>query len=278
MNIYVYRPVLFPAGMPFLLPRSPISDSPFFFFTTFYLINLSFSSFFRHFRAFLFLTHNVLLSLIIVTTTYPSDFHSSVIDRLFLSSSISCILLHQLLYISSRQFSSPRQSSCRFTLLPVFFLFFLQEPAKFTFLFFPFIVPSSFLPLFSVASLSSSACRSRCSFVYRLPLASLVIIQHLSILPFFILPFCIYPVIISSPPPLFFCRLSASLLWLSSLSSVATLVLLSRFFLIYIFLPLSLSSSIAFRLFPFCSSSFPSYSTCLSSLFYFFLLAVRASV
>lgn len=108
--------------MPFLLPRSPISDSPlfFFFFTTFYLIDLSFSSFFRHFRAFLFLTHNVLLSLIIVTTTYILLIFIRLSLTGFFSLLLSpVLLLHQLLYISSRQFSSPRQSSCRFALLPL---------------------------------------------------------------------------------------------------------------------------------------------------------------
>lgn len=205
--------------MPFLLPRSPISDSPFFFFfTTFYLINLSFSSFFRHFRAFLFLTHNVLLSLIIVTTTYPSDFHSSVIDRLFLSlSSISCILLHQLLYISSRQFSSPRQSSCRFALLPVFFLFFLQEPAKFTFFILSFyrsvVLPSSLFSRFFVL-----LCLSIALF-FRVPPSSCFLGHHPTSLHSFLFSFYLS---VSIP--------SSSLLLLP-FSSAACLLLFSGFLL-----------------------------------------------
>lgn len=82
----------------------------------------------------------------------------------------------------------------------------------------PFINPSSFLPLFRVASLFSSACRSYLFF--RIPPYSLLPSSSSTVFLFFFHPaFCAYPVIISSPFLLVFFYRFAPLLRFSLLST-----------------------------------------------------------
>lgn len=123
--------------------------------------------------------------------------------------------------------STPLISSCPFSLPSTFF--------RDSLLLLPFINPSSFLPLFSVASLLSSTCRSCFSF-FRVP-PYFCFPRHLP--RSFLFSSCLlylYPVIISSP---FLFVFFTDLLLFSAF----------LFFLRYfVYLPVVLSSSILFHL------------------------------